>query len=386
MPRIRDDVGNELIGYVDRWSAAPGEPIRLMVSASAPQVGVRLVRLRHGDPNPEGPGYRAAPVASEADGTYAARLQSLQAGSRASIDDGGSCRTLGVWVWPTRPAAGREQLLVRRGDVAIVLDPGGRVRLRRGDAEVVGGVLERERWVRVVGVAGADRLTLAVSDRLEHVPSGGAELAGPILLAGDAEGRRCFEGRLEEPFCFERALDAGELGAELAPDRRFDLRAATLVNAPATAVTGRRWQDDTTDFRSAPDEYAAVHFHSDDLEDAGWEPTLSFQVPADLASGVYAFELEAGGLRDEVPFVVRPARDGPHARIGLLLPTLTYQVYGNERLIAGGERSMAPTPSKIQPCSDPWLAAVRRKPGALSGASDCDAKPTPTSRLGSRPR
>ena len=124
-----------------------------------------------------------------------------------------------------------------------------------------------------------------------------------------------------------------------------------------TAVTGRHWNDDTTDFRGAPDEYAAVHFHSDDLEDAGWEPALSLTIPEDLASGIYAFALSAGELVDHVPFVVRPSPGRPTARIGVLLPTLTYQVYGNERLIAGGETGMAPAPVgdvELDP-ADRWL-------------------------------
>jgi N,N-dimethylformamidase len=143
------------------------------------------------------------------------------------------------------------------------------------------------------------------------------------------------------------------------PDRTWDLRGARLVNAPAVAVTGRRWDDDTTDFRAAPEQYGAVHFHSDDLEDAGWEPCCTLQVPPALESGVYAFELRAGDLEDHVPFVVRPAAGSPGGAIGLLLPTLTYQVYGNERLVAGGEGGMVPEPNRafsLDP-ADHWLAA-----------------------------
>src|SRR4051812_50203304 len=81
MPRIVDEAGGELIGYVDRWSAQAGERVELMVSTTAPELSVRLVRLRHGDPNPAGPGFRCTPVASAVDGAYRGRVQVIRSGS-----------------------------------------------------------------------------------------------------------------------------------------------------------------------------------------------------------------------------------------------------------------------------------------------------------------
>ena len=123
-------------------------------------------------------------------------------------------------------------------------------------------------------------------------------------------------------------------------------------------MTGRTWDDDTTDFRGAPDQYAAVHFHEDDVEDAGWPPLAELVVPAGLRSGVYAFRLTAGSLTDHVPFVVTPPRGQATARIGLLLPTLTYLAYANERLIAAGEGGMVPAGQAARlDEADTWLSA-----------------------------
>ena len=81
------------------------------------------------------------------------------------------------------------------------------------------------------------------------------------------------------------------------------------------AVTGRRFSGRTTDFREAPEEYAAISFHDDDLADAGWEPDLELDLPGDLPSGVYALRLEADGASDHIPFAVRPPRgQSPLAR------------------------------------------------------------------------
>jgi N,N-dimethylformamidase len=341
--RILDGAGRELIGYTDPWSAHAGQRVELMVSTTEPTFDVRLVRLRHGDPNPAGPGFRATPVPSGVDGTHPGAVQTIRSGSYGVIEDDVASRTLGGWAWPTRPDAGREQVLFQRGGLTVLIDADGRPSARAGDLEVRGERLARERWTFLKAALGEDRLSLTVGDETFSADGACAPATGPIHLAADADGGRCYDGRLEEPFA----------------DRTWDLRAARLVNAPTVAVAGRRFQDDTTDFRAAPDQYAAVHFHSDDLEDAGWEASCALQVPADLASGAYAFELTAGDLTDHVPFVVRPAAGQPSAPVALLLPTMTYQVYGNERLVAGGEGGMAPTAGRefaLDP-ADHWLAA-----------------------------
>jgi N,N-dimethylformamidase len=52
----------------------------------------------------------------------------------------------------------------------------------------------------------------------------------------------------------------------------------------------------------------------------------------DLSSGVYAIKLTtATGGTDLVPFIVRPGRGHPRAKIAFIVPTLTYLAYANER-------------------------------------------------------
>ena len=43
----------------------------------------------------------------------------------------------------------------------------------------------------------------------------------------------------------------------------------TAVNMPARAMTGHNWQGRETDVRQVSEQYGAIHFHDDDLEDAG---------------------------------------------------------------------------------------------------------------------
>ena len=82
-------------------------------------------------------------------------------------------------------------------------------------------------------------------------------------------------------------------------------------------------------WRHAPRDYAAIHFHDDDLDDCGWEPDFTWTVPDDLPSGAYALHLTCAAGEDWLPFYVLPQRQGPFAPIAFLASTFTYQAYAN---------------------------------------------------------
>ena len=333
--------GGELIGYTDRWSAQPGDALSLHVSSSHGSVEIDIVRLRHGDPNPDGPGFQIEPVESALTGTYPAFEQSIGAGSYAVLTEAGApARRLSLWVWTLLPAAGHDQTLLSRGDVRLYLDGDGVPMIAVGDEvrAVCAYPLPRERW---------QHLEVA----LDKESSG-----GPVVLAArpgdDGMYYDHFNGRIEE-----LRLD----------DRTYDVRQLELVNGPTLAVAGRHWDDDTTDFRGAPEQYAAVHFHEDDLEDASWPITATWVVPQRFSTGIYAFRVRVGELVDHVPFVVTPPHGTATAEIAFLLPTLTYLAYSNERLIAAGA-GMVPTAADTEPAeADRWL---ERHPEAGSSVYD----------------
>ena len=115
-------------------------------------------------------------------------------------------------------------------------------------------------------------------------------------------------------------------------DRSAKALHGRTVNAPKRAVTGHNWDGAAMDWRRAPEQYGAIHFHDDDLHDAGWIPSLTLTIPADARSGAYALRLEAdGGPEFWVVFYVRPPRRGPRARVAFLASTATYLAYSNYR-------------------------------------------------------
>lgn len=343
--------GDELIGYTNRWSAAPGDDVDLHVSASTGlgKVAIDLLRLRHGDPNPAGPGLKFDKIPSELTGTYDVEHHPIQAGSYGVLSAeraGPDAISLAITTWTPRPAAGTRQTLLQRGEVAIFLDLDGVPGATLGDRTMRGTKpLDRERWHDVeLRLGGEPRLfvdgDLVASSTRYTEPAGGLVSAAAAV---DSSGvRECFTGKLED-----LRLDG----------RHFDLREIELQNGPTLAVTGQLWEDDTTDFRSAPEQYAAVYFHEDDLDDARWPVIATFSVPTNMDSGIYAFRLRAHDLTDYLPLVVTPPQDVATADIALLLPTVTYLAYSNERLI-DAQGGMVPTDSTTEPAdADRWLAA-----------------------------
>ena len=204
--------------------------------------------------------------------------------------------------------------------------------------------------------------TPAIVDRTVALRSVGAT-AAPLLIGAawdshDGKTGRAgsvYNGKIESPRLFNRALSRQELaslksggapeGAVASWDFAADIGSRNVsdtsankldgrtVNMPTRAVTGRNWNAREPSFAQARSQYGAIHFHDDDLDDAGWDPSVEFIVPQDLRSGIYAARLRAGNAEDYVPFFVRPKKGAPTARIAFLVPTFSYLAYGNSGII-----------------------------------------------------
>src|SRR5258708_12517385 len=102
-----------------------------------------------------------------------------------------------------------------------------------------------------------------------------------------------------------------------------------LVNLPTRAMKGASWTGEERDWKAAPQQYAAIHFHDDDLHDCGWADDFSFTIPKDMKSGVYGMQLRCGPHRDVIPFFVPPHVGKPHATIFYIPSPFTYPPYNH---------------------------------------------------------
>jgi N,N-dimethylformamidase len=399
------------IGYSDVWSAAPGETLRFMVSTTSATYEAELVRL-----SGKGPEFET-PVASSIDGVYQGRHQAARAGSCVRVEGAEAFAKIAslsicIWVWPTRPQTGTEQVLLSGGSGALVINRAGmgllRVDTEHGRSELPSTRPLTERaWTFICGSydARTGQLNLYSHETGLYAPPAAAVTCtvppGALAPFGSAAvyiavetrapagsitwGTRHFDGKLEAPTLYNRALSARELTQIVASDgnaafpidgmvaawrfqhgmegdRVTDIGPFALhglaINSPTRAMTGHAWRALSQDPRASPDEYGAIHFHADDLEDAAWESDFALRIPDDLSSGIYAIKLTtAGGGADLVPFIVRPTRDHPTAKIAFIVPTITYLAYANERAAdpATVPAYLFPNGLTITPW-DQWLA------------------------------
>ena len=97
---------------------------------------------------------------------------------------------------------------------------------------------------------------------------------------------------------------------------------ATIVNCPTRAMTGYNWQGQVFDWKAAPEQYGAIHFHDDDIDDARWAVSFEWKVPAGTSSKFYAAKLTSkDGDEDYIPFWVVPRVGEEQSKIAFMVPT-----------------------------------------------------------------
>jgi N,N-dimethylformamidase len=368
MGSTRDDRAKTIVGYCEPLSMRAGEPVTLFASSHVTgPAALDVVRIVCGDPTRTGPGYREEAVPTALPPTVDLATQPIAPGSWGAIDvdvTGAASAALGADLRPSRPELTQTALTILDASGSLVaalgVDGGRLVVTTPGGTEAVRPTpLEPRRWYRVE-LAIADDVTVTVSsapsrspardvverDGVARVPLRWDGSIGRVLLGRAADGAH-FDGRI------------GGLGLDVdGTHRRWDLAVdpgsrriaevtgtgpdGELHQLPARAVTGARWDGTVQSWAVDPSHYDAVHFHADDVYDAGWAPTATVRLPDDLPSGIYAFRVRADHGEDRVPFFVRPAAGAPTATVALLAPTCTYLAYANHRQLIDGTDFIAP--------------------------------------------
>lgn len=392
---IKGKVMLPITGYVDRWSARPGEEIKFMIGvAGGGTYSARMARVICGDPNPQGPGYREIPVDWELEGDHEGTEQLVAKGSwidvpRLDLGQVNGRIAFAATIWPTLTSAGDQSALNWSGDgVSLTLGIGisgafcefsgsqGTIRLETHTPLTerswydIGCIFDRVEGTIEIGQAPRrprldrkeDNQCRRPAEGLSHSGIGSAAIAAERSQGGVG---RHFNGKIERPRIL--AGNAGlasilaeqssgvatahaaliaewDLSREISTDAAEDIgptRAhGRCVNLPSRGMTGSRWTSALHRWTEAPQQWAAIHFHDDDIGDANWECSLRFVVPGDWKSGVYALHIEKGEAKDNIVFYVRAAVAGSQAKVAFLAPTLSYTVYsqyqkkGRQALIA----------------------------------------------------
>ena len=376
-----------ILAYADVVSVRPGDTVQFMVSCEhATTFQADFVRIICGDDGPTAPGYKDEPVDTPSAGNYPGRKQAINAGSYVRIPHGAVFDTVSsfsvqAYVYPTLPEVGPQAVIAKlspdgRTGFALMIDDRGSpaLELHGGDNGVerhsTGKALTANHWA-FLGVS-YDAESGAVTIHQEPLKArfapppweGRSSLRalphadGPLTMGAMlTDGRiiHALNGRIDSPRMANRALDRAEMamiidpslplhlqgalvGAwdfsrEIMSDRVVDLSLnrlhGAIVNQPARAVKGYNWSGEVHDWKSAPDQYGAIHFHDDDMIDAQWMSDVAFEVPARQRSGFYAARFSVADDEAYVPFFVRTAQGAAAEPIAVLASTATYLAYGN---------------------------------------------------------
>ena len=297
--------------------------------------------------------------------------------------------TVQAMIWPTTPDKGEQALIAKWSETAkagfqLIIDKSGAIALRLGDGKgksetiSAGKALLKREWYFVGASYDAkskkvvihqepfveypridDKARLSAKSKLRRIDMGASPLTMAAIIRRTAKARHRtsshYNGKIDSPRLANRALDRAAMGDLQQPPIATSLRAAVVgawdfsldiptqevtdisdnnlhgevVNLPTRAMTGYNWSYEVWNWADAPQEYGAIHFHDDDLYDAGWETDFTLTVPAGLKSGCYAARLRSGKDEDYIPFYVRPPRGTATSKVLFLAPMCSYMAYAN---------------------------------------------------------
>ncbi|MAK23626.1 MAG: hypothetical protein CL414_00225 [Acidimicrobiaceae bacterium] len=366
MPTSDRDLDPKVItAYCEPWSLRAGETIDWFGSSLQATSGqLDLVKLNCGDPTRSGPGFSEEECEIVPSETIALNNQPVVPGSyaQAFVTTGQAESLLGVSLWFQPTLLKRDGVILSlesEGSSIEIYNIGTSLMGRFGDTEhsLRKTSLERRRWYFLtIDVSGKDGVaTVSVSSPRSASPGRdllqqGEEISAldipdltfqnPILrLAAGFRGER-WDGRIAEPklrvgsVVNEWQLETDMEKAVIPPTvGECELQ---LMQLPTRGVTGPHWTGEHQRWSDQPSEWNAIHFHHDDLYNAGWQPSHSVALPAELPSGIYCFRFQSQLGVDRVPFFVRPAADAQHSDVALLMPSATYMAYANHRMLIEG--------------------------------------------------
>lgn len=364
---IQDHNPPGVIGYVTPLSARPGEQLDFKISSLGGRaIAAKVVRLDCCDPNPLGPGSKSEQVEFGLSAIYPVVEQKTHLGSCAfgtipaipATQDltvelmvrPGCVSTTDQTIFSLQDGAGTTgvALIINGGrlflknlwsptqlqslDLSLKLNAWSKLEVCFSDV----GVIVRTSTVETSKVAESG-LIAGMGEALRDVDH--------ICLAASWNGhpRDCFNGSIESPrlsvtsretvepartiiaqWTFTDSGNSEWVSDDIDPSLRLQ-----LVNLPMRAVRSSSWTGRHMDWKVAPEEYAAITFHSDDLSDCAWETTIALTVPDCVPSGVYGLVVDNDIATDTIPFYVLPGLGVQRQKIVFLAPTFTYMAYAN---------------------------------------------------------
>ena len=382
----------QVVGYSDQISLQPGQPVNIMVSCKQDNYQADFVRLMNGDNHPDGPGVKEEEIPSNITGKHPGRVQEFQHGSYIKIDNSPglyikSSFTIQAWIYPTESEKSIQGIVTKWADTSktgygLFLNDKKQLELWISDSSQKIEKISTDKpisyntWNFIYAIYNAEDNSVTVSHEpfniwtkqdfsdTKNIKTQISDLSfnqEPLLIASytGAENKITghFNGKIDHPVLFKEALTKQQLieiyngeipssknsligswdfSKDFAYSKVTDTSKNQLhgiaINMPARAMTGYNWDGTETNFNHAPEQYGAIHFHDDDMDNANWDTDLVLEIPESIKSGVYAVRLrtEKGeGSESYIPLFIKPKEGTSTADALFLAPTNTYMAYAN---------------------------------------------------------
>ena len=382
----------QVVGYSDQISLQPGDTVNIMVSCKQDNYQADFVRLMNGDNHPDGPGVKEEEIPSNITGKHPGRVQEFQHGSYIKIDNSPelnikSSFTIQAWIYPTESEKSIQGIVTKWSHASqtgygLFLNNKKQLELWISDSSQKIEKISTDKpisyntWNFIYATYNSEDNSVTVSHEpfniwtkqdfsdTKNIKTQISDLSSnqePLLIASysGAENKITghFNGKIDHPVLFKEVLTKQQLieiyngkipssknnligswdfSKDFAYSKVTDTSKNQLhgiaINMPARAMTGHNWDGTETNFNHAPEQYGAIHFHDDDMDNANWDTDLVLKIPESIKSGVYAVRLrtEKGeGSESYIPLFIKPKEGTSTADALFLAPTNTYIAYAN---------------------------------------------------------
>jgi len=382
----------EIVGYSDQISLHPGQSVNIMVSCQQGDYQADFVRLINGDNHPNGPGVKEEEISSNITGKHTGRIQEFQTGSYIKVNSSpilniNSSFTIQAWIYPTESEKPIQGIVTKWSETSkagygLFLNDKKQLELWIGDSSQKIEKISTDKpisyntWNFIYAIYNAENKSITVSHSpyniwtkqdhsdTKNVKTQISKLSSnqePLLIAsymGDENKiTGHYNGKIDHPIIFKEALTKQQLieiykgkipdsnnnlisswdfSKDFAYSKITDTSKNQLhgiaINMPARAMTGYNWHGTESNFNHAPEQYGAIHFHDDDMDNANWDTDLVLKTPESIKSGIYAVRLrtEKGeGSESYIPLFIKPKKGTSTSDTLFLAPTNTYMAYAN---------------------------------------------------------
>ncbi len=345
----------KLTGYANKISVRPKEIIEFKISSTEKKlISASCSRIISADPNPNGPGI----IQEDASkffkpikflGKYKPFYPGSYAISKNSINFVSNNKYIIEGHFYPTFFSKNNQCIINIGSLEIFINSNNELSVTISNQILRGGKVKLKNWTFFKVSFSFKKRELLLTQKSDEETeifknkfNFNSKIKGNFVIASRKNGNKfCdfFNGKIDSTklkFYSESNHNyiinydfTKNISSTTIFDKSENKNHAQLINFPTRAVTGHKWDGSEMNWKNKLEHYSAIHFHEDDIYDFGWETDFKFKIPPKMKSGIYSIKIQVDDFYDYIPFIISSPLKRKKQKLCLVLPTLTYIIYGN---------------------------------------------------------